>query len=121
MEKTKKSNGLKHTGLIFIGIFLCTAALTADIKLPAVLGDHMVLQQDKPIKIWGWAEPGEGISVTFADLRAQTTVDSEGLWEVRLKAMKAGGEPYNMTITCTQSQPLVLDDIWIGEVWICSG
>lgn len=121
MEKAKKSNGFKHPFLIFIGIFICAASLTADIKLPAVLGDHMVLQQDKPIKIWGWAEPGEGISVTFADLRAQATADSEGSWEVRLKAMKAGGEPYNMTIAGTQSQPLVLDDIWIGEVWVCSG
>ena len=121
MEKANKFNGYKHSFFIFIGICVCAAALTADIKLPAVLGDHMVLQQDKPIKIWGWAEPGEGISVTFADGRAQATADDDGFWEVRLKAAKAGEGPYNMAITGTQSHPVVLEDVWIGEIWLSSG
>lgn len=121
MDKAKKFNGFKHSLLILIGILACAAALTADIKLPAVISNHMVLQQDKPIKIWGWAEPGEGIFVTIADVRTQTTADNDGLWEVRLKAMNGGAGPYNMAITGTQSEPVMLEDIWIGEVWVCSG
>lgn len=119
-RKTYK-NHFKSFILPLFCIFLFVTASSADIRLPAVIGNHMVLQQDKPIKIWGWAEPGEGISVVFADQRAQTSADSDGLWEVQLKAMKAGKGPYNMTITGTQSPAVHLDDILLGEVWICSG
>lgn len=121
MERTKNSLRPKHLVFLFIGIFLCGIPLTADIKLPAVLGNHMVLQQDHPIKIWGWAEPGEGISVTFAGQIAQAAADNEGNWEVPLKAVKEGGGPHKMIITGTQSQQVVLDDILLGEVWVCSG
>lgn len=119
-RKTYKEH-LKSFVLPLFGIFLLATSLSADIRLPSVIGNHMVLQQNQPIKVWGWAEPGEGISVTFADLRAQATSDNDGLWEVQLEDMKAGGGPYNMSITGTQSQPIMLDDIWIGEVWVCSG
>lgn len=112
---------LKSIFLPLFGIFLLATTLSADIRLPAVIGSHMVIQQDIPIKIWGWAEPGEGISVIFSDQRAQASADSDGLWELQLKAMKAGEGPYRMTITGTQSPPVHLDDILLGEVWICSG
>jgi sialate O-acetylesterase len=121
MYRKSHKDHLKKCILPFFGIFLFVTATSANVRLPAVIGSHMVLQQDKPIKIWGWAEPGEGISVVFADQRAQTSADSDGWWEVRLKAMKAGKGPYTMTITGTQSPAVHLGDILLGEVWICSG
>lgn len=121
MERIKRSRGPKGCIVIVIGFFLLSSALTAEIRLPSLIGDHMVLQQDKPIKIWGWAEPGEGVSVVFADQKSQTTTDSDGLWDVQLKAMKADKEPHRMTIVGTQSPPLHVDDILVGEVWVCSG
>jgi sialate O-acetylesterase len=107
--------------LCLAAIFLLAIALSAEIQLPSVIGSHMVFQQDKPIKIWGWAEPGENISLVFADQRDQATADGDGLWEIQLKPMKSGHGPYEMTITGTQSPSLHLDDILLGEVWVCSG
>jgi sialate O-acetylesterase len=121
MEKINKFKGLKSCIFCLIASFLFASTLTADIRLPSILGDHMVLQQEKPIKVWGWAEPGEVLSVVFGDQRAQSMVDKDGHWEIVLEAMKAGKNPYTMTISGTQSQPVVLDDILLGEVWVCSG
>ncbi len=121
MERIKKSKGLRYCVFLVVGSFLFGPHLTADIKLPSVLNDHMVLQQDKPLKVWGWAEPGEVISVVFKDQRGQTTVGKDGLWEIVLEATKASEGAYDMSITGTQSQPVVLCDIQIGEVWVCSG
>ncbi|UCE41216.1 MAG: sialate O-acetylesterase [Candidatus Aminicenantes bacterium] len=121
MYDKKHEKHLKSIILSLFSIILLTTFLTADIRLPSVIGSHMVVQQDKPIKIWGWAVPGEGISVVFADQRAQTSVNSDGMWEVQLKAMKAGKSPQEMTITGTQSPAVHLNDIHLGEVWICSG
>lgn len=121
MERIKKTKGLKNLFFICIGYFLLASSLAADIKLPAVLDDHMVLQQDMPIKVWGWAEPGEGISVVYGDQSAQTTVDEDGQWEISLEAMKAGKGPDKMIVTGTQSASVVLDDVLLGEVWVCSG
>jgi len=105
---------------LFMILFL-VSALSADIRLPSVIGSHMVLQQEKPIKIWGWAEPGENISVSFGGQNAQTPVDKEGRWEIMLAAMKTGKSPYKMTITGTQSASVLLEDILLGEIWVCSG
>jgi sialate O-acetylesterase len=121
MQRKTYRDLLKLSFLSLFGIFLFATFLSADIRLPSVIGDHMVLQQDKPITIWGWAEPGEGISLVFAGQRSQTTADSDGRWEVQLKAMKAGKTPYRMTIIGTQSPPINLENILLGEVWVCSG
>ena len=119
-RKTYKEH-LKSIALPLFGIFLLATTLSADIRLPSVIGSHMVLQQDKPIKIWGWAEPGEGISVTFGGQSAQIIVDKEGRWEIELEAIKVDKGPHKMTITGTQSLPVELEDILLGEIWVCSG
>jgi sialate O-acetylesterase len=121
MERTAKMSRPRYIVLYLVGFFLFTAPLAAEIKLPAVIGSHMVLQQEKPIRIWGWAEPGENITVTFAGQRAQASVDSEGRWEVLLAEMKAGRGPLQMTISGNRSQTVTLEDILLGEVWVCSG
>jgi len=92
--------------------------VTADVKLPAVIGGNMVLQQGKPLPIWGWAEPGEEVTVTIGEAKAAAKADKDGRWMVELPAMKTGG-PHTMTIQANNS--LKLGNILVGEVWVCSG
>lgn len=94
----------------------CTALQTdAKVKLPALISDGMVLQREQPVKIWGTADTGESVSVTFMKKKYAATADNNGHWSVTLPSMKAGG-PYLMRIN-----DIKLNDILIGDVWLCSG
>ncbi len=121
MERISKMKRPRLAGFYLAGYLLFAANLSAEIKLPAVIGSHMVLQQEKPVRIWGWAEPGERITVEFVDQKAQASGDSQGRWEVLFNEMKADGGPHQMSISGTRSQKVILDDILVGEVWVCSG
>ncbi|HWA99658.1 MAG TPA: sialate O-acetylesterase, partial [Pirellulales bacterium] len=90
----------------------------ADVKLPAILGSNMVLQQDKPLTIWGKADPGEQVTVTLGEQKQSTAANDQGRWSVKFEPMKAGG-PVEMTVAGKNS--LKLTNILIGEVWVCSG
>jgi len=91
---------------------------TCAVKLPGVLSSHMVLQRDRPIHIWGWADPGEKVAIDFHGGNRQSTADGMGHWSVFLAPEAAGG-PYELTITGTNR--IVLDDILLGDVWFASG
>ena len=99
-------------------LLLCPSPAVADVKLPAVIGSNMVLQQGQPLPIWGWAEPGEAVTVTIAAAKASTTADKDGKWMVKLPAMTPGG-PHTMTVQGKNS--LKIENILVGEVWVCSG
>ena len=101
--------------LIVVG-FVSTAA--GDVKLPGVFGDHMVLQRDEAVPIWGWAEPGEKVIVTLAVQSKATTADEGGRWSVKLDALKAGG-PYVLKVQGKNT--IEKTDVLVGEVWLCSG
>ncbi|MFH1568765.1 MAG: sialate O-acetylesterase, partial [Gemmatimonadota bacterium] len=90
----------------------------ADVRLPAIFGDHMVLQQQQPIRVWGWAEPGEQVTVHLGRHRARATADAGGRWQVELPARKAGG-PTRLVVE--GANRLELTDVLVGEVWIGSG
>jgi sialate O-acetylesterase len=113
-------NRLLLTGLL-------TAALSAslpeharaDVKLPSVLGSHMVLQRDKPLTIWGTAEAGEEVKVAIGKKSVSTKADDKGNWKVSLPAMKADGKAH--TVTITGKNKIELKDVLIGEVWVGSG
>ena len=90
----------------------------AEVSLPAVIGSHMVLQREKPLPIWGWAAPGEEITVTLGESTMKATADAKGDWRVTLPALQAGG-PFEMTVA--GSNTIKLTDILVGEVWVCSG
>ena len=92
-----------------------TSGLHAAVKLPALISDHMVLQQGQPVRIWGTADPGESVRVAFQGQTADAKAASNGKWEAWLKPMTAGG-PLEMTINGT-----VLHDVLVGEVWLGSG
>ena len=96
-----------------------TAASRADVKLPAVLASHMVLQQGVPLPVWGWAETGEKVTVRFDEQNATTTADAKGNWRVELKPLKADGKAHRMTVSGKNT--ITFDDVLIGEVWLGSG
>ncbi len=103
--------------LICLSVIISISAF-ADVKLPSIYGSHMVLQRNRPIKIRGWADPGESVTVELAGKKAIAATGPDGNWQVELPAMKAGG-PY--TVSIQGKNKLKLDDVLIGEVWICSG
>jgi sialate O-acetylesterase len=90
----------------------------ADVKLPAIFGTHMVLQRDQKDRVWGWAEPGEAITVQINGQRKTTEAGRDGSWQVELDPMPSGG-PHTMTVQ--GKNRVQLDDVLCGEVWICSG
>jgi sialate O-acetylesterase len=104
--------------MIMVG-FNFAAEVRADVKLPSVIGSHMVLQRDRPLPIWGWAEPGEEVTVTLDAQKASARADEKGRWKVTLKPVQADGKPHTMTIAGKNT--VVLDDLLIGEVWLGSG
>ena len=109
----------------FILLFI-TAALSArlepvraDVSLPSVFGDHMVLQRDLPVPVWGVAEPGEDVAVVFGGQTHRTKAGSDGDWRVTLDPLVASAEP--ATLAIEGANRIEIDDVLVGEVWICGG
>ncbi|HEV8284154.1 MAG TPA: sialate O-acetylesterase [Chitinophagaceae bacterium] len=88
------------------------------VRLPRLIRDSMILQRDVKIKIWGWASPAEKVTVRFNEKNLKATADKDGKWLTYLPPMKAGG-PYKMNIDA--SNHITINDILIGDVWLCSG
>ena len=101
-------------------VFLCIQKQPADaqVRLPRLVRDSMILQRDAKIKIWGWASNGEKISVKFNKKTYKAKADANGNWSVLLSPLKAGG-PYTMEIE--GKNKISLTEILIGDVWFCSG
>ena len=104
--------------LILIGL-ACFTALRAELKLPAIIGDHMVLQQKLANPIWGWDTPGTKVTVAFAGQSHTATAGSDGKWTVKLAGVPANATPQKITIAGTNR--VELQDVLVGEVWMCSG
>ena len=98
---------------------LLAAFLRADVSLPCVLGDNMVLQRDQPVPVWGHAAPGEEIAVRFAGQEKHAQADAAGRWRVTLDALAASAAP--ATLTVAGANTIELKNIVVGEVWLCSG
>lgn len=97
--------------------FLCKPVI-AQIRLPRLISDNMVLQRDAKLTIWGWAAVGEKVSVRFNNKTYSTITGADSTWRVVLPALKAGG-PYDMDIK--GSNQIAIKNILIGDVWVCSG
>lgn len=112
---------MKHLKLVAVlwGICFWYTQSQAAIKLPAIIGDNMVLQQNTGIPVWGWSSPGEKIQVEFKGKTYRTITASNGKWMMKLAASKAGG-PYEMAISDSHDR-VVLRNILVGDVWIASG
>jgi len=103
---------------LVIAFTLIASFATAQVRVPRLISDGMVLQRDKPIRIWGWAGANEKVTINFNDKSYKTTANAKGDWSVDLSSFKAGG-PYSMTVAA--SNTITINDILIGDVWICSG
>ena len=103
---------------LFILCLLYNSAV-AQLKVAKIYSDNMVIQRDQFVKVWGWADAGEKVTVNFKDKGYGAISNSNGEWNVTLPKMKAGG-PYNMTIS-SRDESKSLTNILIGDVWLCSG
>lgn len=103
--------------ILAIGALALTAR--AELRLPHILGDHMVLQAGQPVPIWGWADPGEAVTVRFAGQTKQATAGSDGRWQVRLDPLETSREGAELVVSAKET--LTVADVLVGEAWLCSG
>lgn len=104
--------------LLTAALVTLTTTARADVKLASVFADHMVLQRDTVVPVWGWADPGEEVTVTIGGQSKSARADANGRWSVRLDKL-AVGEP--RTLTVAGKNKLTVQDVLVGEVWLCSG
>ncbi len=114
---------MKRTILLMTvaGIAACAPAARAEVKLPALFSDNMVLQRDKPVPVWGWADPGATVTVEFGGEKATARADETGRWMVRLKAGPANRTGQTLAVTCSSGGTRVFHNVLVGDVWLCSG
>jgi len=120
-----KGYSLGHSGIVksvFCASLMLFAQGTAQAKLRVhhIFDDNMVLQRDKVVRIWGWAEAGERVSVEFAGQRQATTAGNEGKWVVELQPMLASQESRTLTVRGPENT-VVFDNVLVGDVWILGG
>ncbi|MFT4205382.1 MAG: sialate O-acetylesterase [Chitinophagaceae bacterium] len=109
---------LVKSGWTFLAAGFIYTAATAQVKLPRLVRDSMVLQRDKPVHIWGWASRGEKIQVRFNGKKYITRTSNDGKWQLDMQPTAAGG-PFQMDIS--GKNKIHLHDILVGDVWLCSG
>jgi sialate O-acetylesterase len=107
--------------LTLLGFVLPTGLLQAEIGLSAAFGDHMVLQRGLSLPVWGWADPGEEITITFAGQQKKTKAKKSGDWQVRLDALESSAEGREFKVSGANGDARTFKDVIVGEVWICSG
>ncbi len=107
--------------LMAFAFFLFSSAVSLDaaVKLPKIFSDNMVIQRDKPVKVWGWADKNTSLSLTFNGQTVKTKANGKGIWMATFQAMSHGG-PFEMKISAP-SNTLILKNILIGDVWLGSG
>jgi sialate O-acetylesterase len=103
---------------LILSFGLCAAA-SAEVTLPAIFDSSMVLQRDRPVPIWGRAAPGERVTVEVAGQSHTSEAGADGSWRVELEPLAASNDP--LTVTVRGTNTIVLDDVLVGDVWLCSG
>lgn len=104
--------------LLVWGLIPFASIASADIRLPAIIGDNIMLQQQMGVPIWGWADPGETVTVAGSWGRQASTTAADGKWKVCLRTPSHGG-PYTLTIR--GKNEIIINNVMIGEVWLCAG
>jgi sialate O-acetylesterase len=109
----------KSVGMFYLcSLLLSVLSLRADVKLPNLISNGMVLEQGTKVNIWGAADPGERVTVTFNGEQERDVADGEGHWKVKLGPLTAGG-PFTMAVAGKNT--ITIHDVLVGEVWVCSG
>ena len=106
--------------LIFVFALLCASVATAKVQLPQLMQTGMVMQRNAEVPVWGWADAGENVTVTFKKKVYTATAGTDGRWQVVLPRQKAGG-PYEINVCGKDGVPQVISDVLFGDVWLCSG
>jgi len=106
-----------HICISLFVLILCTTSHS--VELPHIFSNHMVLQRNADIPVWGIAESAEEITIEFSNQKKQTLADAWGRWRIYLDSIQAGG-PYAMTIK-GRKKTIIIRDILVGDVWLCSG
>lgn len=112
---------LLNSKALALSVLLCSQFMPesfANVTLPKIFNDNMVLQRDVKVPVWGWASKGEKVTITFAGKKYTTTPDASGKWMTYLAPLAVGG-PYEMVIK--GKNEITLKNILMGEVWLCSG
>jgi len=109
---------MKSTRLILISSLVAVLPSMGAVRLPKIFSDNMMLQRDMPIHVWGWADPAEVVAVDLSGTNAKATTTPEGTWSVELPA-KSVGE--NLELVVSGSNHLVVKNIIMGDIWVCSG
>ena len=94
-------------------------SVQAALKMPNIFGNHMVVQQNMPIRVWGWTTPGQAVTVELGGQSASAKAGDDGRFDATLPELKAGGGPLKLTVKADET--VTFDDVLVGEVWICSG
>lgn len=102
-------------------VALCATTSMADIRLPSLVGDHMVLQRNASVRIWGWGRPGEKIAIdpSWTEVVTDCTVDAKGRWQAQIQTPDSTPAP--QSITLKGDNTVTISDVLLGEVWVCSG
>lgn len=109
-------NGLKAALAVWLVV---VSAAWAEVRLPAIFSDHVVLQRQQAVPVWGWADPGEEITVACAGQTASCKAGADGRWRVALAPLAEPG-PHELVVS-GKASTLRLKDVLVGEVWVCSG
>jgi len=118
-ELTWNTDRVRIQTAILAGLLVCASMLRADVRMPGIFGDHMVLQQALAIPVWGWADAGEEVTVTFGTQAVKTTANAAGEWRVDLAKTAANDQPQPLIVAGKNT--VTFADVLVGEVWICSG
>ncbi|OHB50573.1 MAG: hypothetical protein A2Y10_10235 [Planctomycetes bacterium GWF2_41_51] len=100
-------------------VIIIASLATADVRLPAIISDNMVIQADVHVPIWGWADPKETITVTIGSQKQTATAGADGKWMVKLVAMKPSDTSFEMTVASKNT--IIIKNILVGQVWLGSG
>ena len=98
-----------------------TSLCAGELKLAAMFSDHMILQRDRPVPVWGWSDAGVEVTVGFAGQTRTSVADTSGRWMAKLDAMQANPKPRTMTVAGSNGGRAVIQDVLVGDVWLCSG
>ena len=109
---------MKHSIALFLFSLFLVHVASAQVRLPRLIRDSMILQRDAKVKLWGWAQPGEKVQVKFNNKTYKATTGNDGKWALFLQPTKAGG-PYTLQIDA--SNHLTLKEVLFGDVWVCAG
>ena len=118
MIKQKSHLASPKMCLLAVLISITAVSARADVRLPAIFSDHMVLQRDAIVPVWGWADAGEKVTVSIAGQTKTATADAAGKWSVKLDKLSAGEA---LTLVVTGKNKITVNDVLVGEVWLGSG